>query len=70
MSSRTWIQRNNPAREPPPGNGKKLPERQKRKTQPLPISGYSAKEIEDFYDRRPFQVGWRLNSLGFPLLGK
>jgi len=37
--------------------------------EPMPIKGYDAAAIEDYYDRRPFQVGWRLNSLGFPLLG-
>ena len=39
------------------------------KIQPLPIKGYDAIAIEEYYDRRPLQVGWRLNSLGFPLLG-
>ena len=33
------------------------------------MTGYDSKAIEEFYDRRPLQVGWRLNSLGFPLLG-
>lgn len=41
----------------------------RRKTKPMPITGYDAKSIEEYYDRRPLQVGWRLNSLGFPLLG-
>jgi predicted unusual protein kinase regulating ubiquinone biosynthesis (AarF/ABC1/UbiB family) len=35
----------------------------------MPITGYDAQAIEAFYDRRPLQVGWRLNSLGFPMLG-
>jgi len=35
----------------------------------MPVTGYDAQTILDFYDRRPLQVGWRLNSLGFPLLG-
>jgi len=35
----------------------------------MPITGYDAKAILEFYDRRPLQVGWRLNSLGLPLLG-
>lgn len=35
----------------------------------MPVTGFDAKSILDFYDRRPLQVGWRLNSLGFPLLG-
>lgn len=33
------------------------------------MTGYNYKAIEELYDRRPLQVGWRLNSLGFPLLG-
>ena len=36
----------------------------------LPVEGYNALAIEEYYDRRPLQVGWRLNSIGFPLLGK
>jgi hypothetical protein len=40
-----------------------------QKTKPIPVTGYDAKTIEQYYDRRPLQVGWRLNSLGFPLLG-
>jgi hypothetical protein len=44
--------------------------RSRRKMKPMPITGYNAKEIEEYYDRRPWQVGWRLNSLGLPLLGK
>ena len=43
--------------------------REHMKIQPLPIKGYDALAIEEYYDRRPLQVGWRLNSLGFPLLG-
>ena len=43
--------------------------REHQKIQPLPIQGYNAESIEEYYDRRPLQVGWRLNSLGFPLLG-
>lgn len=52
---------------PPPENtnGKRV----RIKTKPMPVTGYNAKAIEDYYDRQPFQVGWRLNSLGFPLLG-
>ena len=37
--------------------------------QPIPVTGYSAKEIAEYYDRRPLEVGWRLNSLSLPLLG-
>ena len=43
--------------------------RRRQKTKPMPVIGYDGKTIDDFYDRRPLQVGWRLNSLGFPLLG-
>lgn len=43
--------------------------REHMKIQPLPVKGYDAIAIEEYYDRRPLQVGWRLNSLGFPLLG-
>ena len=43
--------------------------RSRQKMKPMPITGYDAQAIEEFYDRRPLQVGWRLNSLGFPLLG-
>ena len=39
------------------------------KTKPMPITGYNAAAIEEYYDHRPFQVGWRLNSLLFPMLG-
>lgn len=31
--------------------------------------GYDAKSIIDFYDKRPWEVGLRLNMLGLPLLG-
>ena len=37
---------------------------------PMPITGYDGEAILEYYDRRPLQVGWRLNSLGLPLLGK
>jgi len=43
--------------------------RDRMSLEPMPITGYDALAIEDYYDRRPFQVGWRLNSLAFPLLG-
>jgi len=36
---------------------------------PMPITGYDANEICERYDRRPLEVGWRLNSLGFPMVG-
>lgn len=44
--------------------------RNRQKTKPMPVVGYDAKAILEHYDRRPLQVGWRLNSLAFPLLGK
>ena len=42
--------------------------RSRKKMKPMPVTGYNARAIEMHYDRRPLQVGWRLNSLGFPLL--
>ncbi|KAG7363890.1 ABC1 family-domain containing protein [Nitzschia inconspicua] len=47
-------------------NNNKL--RNKQKMKPMPLTGYDAKAIEEYYDMRPLQVGWRLNSLGLPLL--
>lgn len=41
----------------------------RQKIKPMPVTGYDSSAIEEYYDRRPFQVAWRLNSLGFPLLG-
>eukprot|EP00548_Thalassiothrix_antarctica_P010160 CAMPEP_0194152572 /NCGR_PEP_ID=MMETSP0152-20130528/53072_1 /TAXON_ID=1049557 /ORGANISM="Thalassiothrix antarctica, Strain L6-D1" /LENGTH=706 /DNA_ID=CAMNT_0038857209 /DNA_START=491 /DNA_END=2611 /DNA_ORIENTATION=- len=35
----------------------------------MPIMGYDAQAIIDHYDKRPLEVGWRLNCLGLPLLG-
>jgi hypothetical protein len=32
--------------------------------------GYDAQSILDFYDRRPWEIGLRLNMLGLPLLGE
>jgi hypothetical protein len=43
--------------------------RPRQKMKPMPITGYDAEAIEKFYDRRPLQVGWRLNSFGLPILG-
>lgn len=40
-----------------------------KKKRPIPIVGYNAEEICDYYDRRPLVVGWRLNKLSLPLLG-
>ena len=69
-TSRTWNQHPNL----PPSSQHQAPSRPTRrrrqtKSKPIPVTGYNGKEIEDFYDRRPLQVGWRLNILGFPLLG-
>jgi hypothetical protein len=44
-------------------------DRRRQKMKPMPILGYDALAIEEYYDVRPLEVGWRLNSLGFPLLG-
>ena len=46
------------------------PVRRRQKMKPLPVTGYDARAIEEHYDMRPLEVGWRLNSLGFPLLGE
>jgi hypothetical protein len=40
-----------------------------KKTKPMPITGYNADAILECYDKRPLEVGWRLNSVGLPLLG-
>lgn len=74
---RTWVQRPGwpPKKEVPQEDESQLtsPEpdlhRRRQKTKPLPVLGYDYRAIEEFYDIRPFQVIWRLNSLGFPLLG-
>lgn len=42
--------------------------RTKQKMKPMPVTGYDARAIEKYYDMRPLRVGWRLNTLGFPLL--
>lgn len=68
MGSRTWVQKKVPE-QPNPDDRNPLA-RLRRKPNAMPVTGYDAAAIEDFYDRRPLQVGWRLNSLGFPLLGK
>jgi hypothetical protein len=75
---RTWnLQRNNNNnnnnnnKDPPRGNNNVSDDRSKsrQKMKPMPITGYNYKSIEEYYDRRPLQVGWRLNSLSLPLLG-
>lgn len=73
-SSRTWDQTRHkqvyygekPEEDPSPP----MITREKIKTKPMPIEGYDAREICETYDRRPFQVGWRMNSVGLPLLGR
>lgn len=40
------------------------------KKKPMPIVGYNGQDICDYYDRSPLTVGWRLNILSLPLLGK
>jgi len=40
-----------------------------RNMKPMPVTGYNAENICEYYDRRPLEVGWRLNSLSLPLLG-
>ncbi|KAL3919342.1 MAG: hypothetical protein SGILL_003799 [Bacillariaceae sp.] len=45
-----------------------LQQQRKTKMKPMPLTGYDAKAIDAYYDIRPLQVGWRLNSLGLPLL--
>ena len=68
--SRTWNQRPDlPASSSQAAQNGTNRRRRQRKPKPIPVTGYNGKEIEDYYDRRPFQVGWRLNILGFPLLG-
>jgi len=42
--------------------------RSKQKMKPMPVTGYDGRAIEEYYDMRPLQVGWRLNTLGIPLL--
>ena len=49
-------------------NNERNRSRNKQKMKPMPVTGYDAKAIEEYYDMRPLQVGWRLNTLGFPLL--
>ena len=74
--TRTWNQRSTNqrpvSRASPPTTRQSMPNqsRQRRKTKPMPITGYDFRAIEELYDRRPLEVGWRLNSLGIPLLGK
>ena len=66
VPQRTWIQRPLPDSKT---ESRKKTDRTRRKTKPMPITGYNADAILEYYDIRPLQVGWRLNILGFPLLG-
>ena len=70
---RTWdLQRsNNNNNDSPRADNNVGDDRSKarQKMKPMPITGYDYKAIEEYYDRRPLQVGWRLNSLSLPLLG-
>eukprot|EP00546_Thalassionema_frauenfeldii_P021525 CAMPEP_0178897086 /NCGR_PEP_ID=MMETSP0786-20121207/1546_1 /TAXON_ID=186022 /ORGANISM="Thalassionema frauenfeldii, Strain CCMP 1798" /LENGTH=730 /DNA_ID=CAMNT_0020567587 /DNA_START=193 /DNA_END=2385 /DNA_ORIENTATION=- len=63
-TSRTWRQQPS-IRESPPSDQRRI---QPLKTKPMPIIGYDAQAIIDYYDKRPLEVGWRLNCLGLPLL--
>lgn len=71
LSSRTWHQRDRGGKivAPEQQSRPSSKSRARRKTKPMPVTGYNSNEILDVYDRRPLQVGWRLNSLGLPLLG-
>ena len=40
-----------------------------KKQKPMPLVGYDAEKILHTYDRKPLEVGWRLNVLSLPLLG-
>jgi len=63
-TSRTWRQQRS-IRESPPSDQRRI---QPLKTKPMPIIDYDAHSIIDHYDKRPLEVGWRLNCLGLPLL--
>jgi hypothetical protein len=67
---RTWdLHRNINNNDPPNDNMSDDRSKSRQKMKPMPITGYDYKSIEEYYDRRPLQVGWRLNSLSLPLLG-
>ena len=83
LPQRTWRRRRQPTSGTGDSNtGDDFPQHQLRKdnnnndrrmlpqkAKPMPITGYNADAILEFYDKRPLEVGWRLNSLGLPLLG-
>jgi hypothetical protein len=69
--ARTWTQQRSSGSPFNPQHNRVDSHPQRRqKMKPMPVTGYDARAIEDYYDMRPLEVGWRLNSLGFPLLGK
>ena len=69
-SSRTWnVQRHPQVQQRLSGGAIDDRSRSRKKMKPMPITGYNYREIAEYYDRRPLQVGWRLNSLGIPMLG-
>jgi hypothetical protein len=70
---RTWQQRS-PERDYPDqqggaNNNRNIVPQEQEQQQPLPVKGYDASAILNYYDKHPLDVGWRLNSLGLPLLG-
>lgn len=75
VDSRTWIQRPSPRDNNRTTNNENIVVinnvhgRRKQKLKPMPVTGYDAAAIEAYYDRRPWEVVWRLNNLGIPLLG-
>ena len=80
LSQRTWRRRRQPKLDTSDSNRGDEPWQNQelllqsrgmlpQKAKPMPIVGYNADEILEFYDKRPLEVGWRLNSLGLPLLG-
>ena len=66
QSQRTWNRSRYSRQRPEPKQRGSM----SKKTKPMPVVGYDADRIMDFYDRRPLQVGWRLNTVGLPLLGE
>jgi hypothetical protein len=71
LPQRTWRQREVTSRDGKDSSQQSHDSHliEQSKTKPMPIKGYDADAILKFYDNRPWEVGWRLNSLGLPLLG-
>jgi hypothetical protein len=67
-AARTVISGSNSSNRNEKNNQRVASKLRKQKMKPMPLTGYDAKAIEEYYDVRPLQVGWRLNSLGLPLL--